>query len=176
MSKAVAMAMLVSAALGCQKQWYGAGQLYVWNGTLQAVTIDVQGRSPAKLTLFANSGELLDSRVAGPYVVRVATTGETLHAEVRKTKLTLVNLQAVGCFVRADVSGRYRRDRRPADVLELYRGQSVIAFESEIRVMPGQELPEQRPKTAYTFQRVATLDCSLIDDDKAVERYLMQLR
>ncbi|MEK7706133.1 MAG: hypothetical protein AAB426_14325 [Myxococcota bacterium] len=162
--------------MACQAQLHGTGELYVWNGTLKAVTVRVAGRSPAQLTLFANGGQLLDAQVAGTYQVHAGDGAAPIEAVVREGKLTLVNLDGVGCFVRADVSGMYRRDRSPAKVLEVYANRPVIDIDSEVRVFPGESLPAVRPKTVYTFQRLTVIDCSIARDESAVERYLRTLR
>lgn len=179
-SSAIATLLVVTSLMGCQRAWYGSGGIYIWNGTMRSIGVVVDGRTAADVELFAHMGKHLDDVIAGPYHFEIGTAdgsvSESVTAKVFKDRLTLVNVRREGCFVRADVSGMYRPDRRRVRVLEVYDRPSVIEFRDNIEVLPGQMLPVSKPRSPFAFQRLAVVDCDLIQDDLKVEKFVLGLR
>jgi hypothetical protein len=172
------LAMVSLASIACAEQIHGTGILYLYNGTGQRATVNLEGRTPVSEVLRPNTGKLVEDCVAGEYQVTIAK-GEDFPAllvtEVVKDRLTIINVDAAGCFARADVAGMYSKRKAPVRLLHLYR-ELVISIPDEIGVLPGRRMPDRRPKNAFAFQRVAVVPCEVAEDDWTVEDFLQRHR
>lgn len=179
MMRVLAAAVSLAGLCACNSHWYGAGLVYVWNGTEQGAQIEFQGANAMLLELEPGRGELLENVVAGPYTVTIRRSGgpETqVRTELRKELLTVVNVGRAACFARADVSGMYTAGRKPVSVTEVFRGQEILPMQVPIHVRPGEALPQKRPKSTFGFQRLAVVPCDLIEDTNSLEEHLRKIR
>jgi hypothetical protein len=171
-------AMVLLASIACAEQIHGTGTLYLYNGTDQRATVNLDGRTRVNEVLRSRTGKLVEDCIAGEYQVSIAA-GEGFPAlvvtEVVKDRLTIINVDAAGCFARADVAGMYNKKKAPVRLLQLYR-ELVISIPDEIGVLPGRRMPNRRPKNAFAFQRVAVVPCEVAEDDWTVEDFLQKQR
>jgi len=157
---------------GCQRQWYGAGTIYVWNGSDAALKFQIAGRAfdPALSTrLRSERGELLENVIAGSYrVVFESEEGSDSiqQFDVVKDRLTIVNAGAQGCFGRFDVAGMFRKkSSKPVRLLETYVGQESIQIVDDISILPGRRIPNEvrRVNQETVLQRLLLIPCDLVD-------------
>ena len=180
----VVLALLVLCATGCERLLYGAGQVYLWNGTGAVVQVEMSGKKQGTATLRPETGQLFEKVTAGPYTFALSRGGEkgdTLSVEVQDDLLSIVNIDGVGCFARANVIGMYQKGIEPIQVGEVYRGQKTIQQEGPIDIFPGQRLPQQAPRKPYSslsFLRLVVVPCELLkgDPDEAREKVVQFLR
>ena len=175
-----AILLTVLSAAACKSEWYGTSNVYAWNGTDQIVKLQVEGTDDLDLTLRPQSGELLRDVVAGPYTIVTKREGQpdvSARTEIRKGDLTVLNVDGLGCFARADVAGKYSANMRfPVQVVSEYSKDPVIRIESAIDVLPSELLPKNRPKSAYGFYRVSQVPCELIGDRNKMAEHLKEQR
>ena len=167
---------LVLECVGCEADIHGTGSLYVYNGTQDAVTVEIKGPTERSVSLEPRLGQMIDKAVAGTYQAtikkRSGGTTDTVSAQVVRERLTVINVGAAACFARTDVAGMYRKDRRPVVRLQVYSGVSVFQIPEAIDVPPGEMLPKHRSKGPYAFQRLSVVPCSIIKEDMNVEDYV----
>ena len=166
---------LAISLVGCESALYGEGVLFLWNGTEETVEFTIKGRTAGQASLKFERGELLESLVAGEYSVTAIKKGLPLPpvpVEIVKDRMTVFNLDGIGCFARTDVSGMYKRGKPPVRTLEIYRGEQVMPFKNEIAVKPGQRLPGEAPRLTResVFQRLVVIPCSLTEEEEADEK------
>jgi hypothetical protein len=167
---------IAAAVSGCREQWYGAGTVYVYNGTDAPVRVEMEGAKSLDLPLAAQTGQLLRDVVAGPYDVRFVREGaqaNTIPTEIHKDELTILNVDGAGCFARADVAGLYSQSRNVV-VHARFKGEQVFRVDTPIDVLPSEPLPRSRPKSAFGFQRVVVAPCSIIEDDRELIEHVQQ--
>jgi len=167
-----ALAASALMTLGCDSILYGEGSLYLWNGTEHPTTFIVAGTTPGEVTLKYERGQLLEGLVAGTYTVTPLRKGVPLapvEITLLQDRLTVYNHEGVGCFARTDVAGMYRRGRDPVRLLEIYRGEKVLALQDAIAIPPGQRLPVEAPRLSgeAVFQRLVVVPCKLTKGDRA---------
>jgi len=180
MHRALSVSLVLLSATGCAKELYGTGVVYLWNGTDDKAEVTFEGRSPSKVSLRPQSGELVNDVIAGPYQIALmkgGAMGGIVGTEVVKERLTIVNVDGASCFARADISGLYSRKAAPAVLKQVYQGDTVFSIPEEIGVMPGERPPEQRSKSVFGFFRVAVIPCALIKGNEfLIEDYLQKLK
>jgi hypothetical protein len=174
-------ALLVCAGItGCAKELYGTGVVYVWNGTDDKAEVTIEGRTTSKVSLRPQSGELVKDVIGGPYQIAImkgGTMSGIVGTELVKERLTIVNVAGAACFARADISGLYSRKTPPAQLKQVYQGDTVFSIPEEIGVLPGERPPEARSKSAYGFFRIAVIPCALTKGSEfLVEDYLQKLK
>jgi len=166
---------LVVLACGCDSVIYGAGTVYVWNGTEQLVELQSQGRTPFSTKLRPKTGQLFNDVVAGDYTVsarRGPDKAKQLPVTVHKELLTIINADGVGCFARANVFGMYSKGVDPVKLSELYSEQPVIQMQGMVDVLPGERLPAAAPRKPYsanTFLRIVVVPCDLMANEGRAE-------
>lgn len=175
-----ALLLVVLSAAACKTEWYGTSNVYAWNGSDQIVKLQLEGTDDLDLTLRPNSGELLRDVVAGPYTIVTKREGQadvSTRTEIRKGDVTILNVDGLGCFARADVAGKYSANMRfPVQIVSEYSKDTVIRIDSAIDVLPGEILPQKRPKSAYGFYRVSSVPCDTIGDRTKMAEYLKEQR
>jgi hypothetical protein len=176
----VAILLTILCAVACKSEWYGTSNVYAWNGTDQIVKLQLEGTDSLDLTLRPQSGELLRDVTAGPYTVVTKRDGQpdvTTRTELRKSDLTILNVDGLGCFARADVAGKYSANMRfPVQIVSEYSKDAVIRIDTAIDVLPGEILPAKRTKSAYGFYRVSQVPCELIGDRTKMAEHLKDAR
>ena len=168
-----ALAMIVGVS--CKGLVEGKGTVYVYNGTDAAATVKLEGSSPMQVELRPQSGQLLTGCVAGSYQISVARKGgfpEIMAAAIVRDRLTIINVGAAACFARADIVGMYGRSKPPVRVTEVYRGKAIISIPEEISVLPGEPVPQNRPRNTEIFFRVDVFPCAMADLNWKIEEYL----
>lgn len=167
---------------GCEESLRGKGTIFLWNGGEEPIELRVEGPSPVSVSLAKEQGRLLTESVAGTYQITALKAGKlqgTTALELERDKLTIFNMDGLGCFGRADVSGMYTRGKQPVRLLQRYQDETVITIADDVGALPGEPLPTKRPKSDYGFQRVAVVPCDLIQtlgSDFPIEEYIRKLR
>lgn len=165
--------------MACQAEWYGTGNVYVWNGTPLAMSVSIEGRTPGKLRVSADSGKAVRDAIAGPYRVTLERHGakaEHVEAELHKGRLLVINVGGAGCLARSNVIGMYRKGSQPVRLLELYTGEQIVPVADLVSLLPGDKLPTRKPKGALTFQRLSVVPCGITDDQRKVEAFVKRQR
>ncbi|MBC7792680.1 MAG: hypothetical protein H7Z43_03145 [Clostridia bacterium] len=173
--------LLVLSVMSCKSQWYGTSNVYAFNGSESVVRLQLEGTDKLDVTLRPSSGELLHNVTAGPYTITTKHEGgganKTLRTELRKGDLTILNVDGIGCFTRADYAGKYSPDRHfPVQVVTEYSKDETFRIDTPIEVLPGELLPNARPKSNYGFYRVIEVPCELIGDRPKLTEHLKGLR
>ncbi len=169
----------MASVVSCKSQWYGASNVYAWNGSDDTVQLQLEGSDALDVTLRPNSGELLRDVTAGPYTVvtKHKDGGDnSVRTELRKGDLTILNVDGLGCFARTDVAGKYTGSGFPVKVIAEYSKESVIRIDAHTDVLPGELLPQTRPKSAYGFFRVNQVPCELVGDRTKIAEHLKEVR
>ncbi len=167
--------LLLGLGTGCEKELYGTSTLYIYNGTEMAAEVSLSGRSTAKVTLRAGSGELVRDLIAGPYqiaIIKGGAMGGMLGTELVRDRLTLVNVDGSACFARADIAGMYNPSKAAVHLKQVYQGETLFSIPEEIGVLPGEAPPASRPKSAYSFFRVSVVPCDLVGNDYKLQDYI----
>lgn len=175
-----AILLLTMAAVSCKSQWYGTSNVYAWNGTDAIIRLQLEGTDALDITLRPQSGELLRNVTAGPYTIVTKREGQadsTARTELRKGDLTILNVDGLGCFARADYAGKYSPNQRfPVQVVTEYAKDSIFRIDVGIDVLPGENLPPKRHKSGFGFYRVAQVPCELVGDRVKMAENLKELR
>ncbi len=171
--------LLPAVLLGCERSLYGDGTIYLWNDTDEAVQVKVSGRSELSVTLPPGQGKLARDLIAGPYII-TQDAKELPGIELVQNQMVVVNIDGVGCLVRADLAGMYKKGRHRIRVLQTYRDEEVIVIPDLIAVPPGHYLPTSAPSRAEVFQRLTTVNCELLngksDENNRIIEHLKTLR
>jgi hypothetical protein len=174
--------LLVLCVMSCKSQWYGTSNVYAWNGSDSVVRLQLEGTDKLDVTLRPQSGELLRNVTAGPYTIVTRHEGvgggdKSQRTELRKGDLTILNVDGLGCFSRADYAGKYSPERKfPVQVVTEFSKDEIIRIDVPIDVLPSELLPNARPKSSYGFYRVAEVPCDLIGDRSKLAEHLRGLR
>jgi hypothetical protein len=163
-------------AAGCGKIIYGSGDLMIWNGSDQAVKVSVDGHSSGSYSVMSHMGERLEGAVAGRYRVTEQGSGRVYELELKDGGTAVVNIGAVACFARSDISGMYTTGKEPVRLLQILDRADVASFDVEIPVLPGEPPPPSRPKSAYAFQRLSEVPCSMLRDEAALADWVRKTR
>ncbi len=170
---------LVLLAAGCDSALYGTGVVYVFNGTEKSAEINLDGRTPRDLSLRAGGGQLLVDLVAGPYQVTIKQEGtfpQIVATEFVRERLTLINVGSAACFARADIVGMYSQHKAPVRLAQIYKDGLIFSIPEEISVLPGERVPDNRPRSAEVFFRVDVIPCELAAEQFKVEDHLHRRR
>ncbi|MEZ4271657.1 MAG: hypothetical protein R3C68_09565 [Myxococcota bacterium] len=176
------LSALVSV-MGCEKIFHGTGQLYIWNGSQTVVKVEASGSTPVVTVLQPESGHLFRDVTSGEYSMRVLSGSKStsLAGKINKDALTVLNVDKLGCFARANIIGMYQKGKEPVEVTEVYRGQLLIRQQGVIDVLPGEPMPVEAPRKPYAYLRFVVIPCDLVSDDSTttkenVAQYVRRLR
>jgi hypothetical protein len=172
------LAVLAAGSVGCGKVIYGGGDLFIWNGSNDRFEVDVNGRSSARFSLAAHTGQRVEDAVAGSYTVTQSKDDkQRVYDGVLKDGGTLlVNLEGAACFVRTDISGMYQAGKERVRLLQSYDQNDVLVLDLPIPVMPGEAVPATRPKSTNAFQRLSDVPCNLLRDQAGMAEYVRRSR
>lgn len=174
-----AILLIILGAVSCKSQWYGSSNVYAWNGSDEVVRLQLEGSDDLDVTLRPQTGELLRDVTAGPYTIVTKHsdgTDTSARTELRKGDLTILNADGLGCFARTDVAGKYTGNGFPVKVIAEYSKDPIIRIDAQTDVLPGEVLPQQRPKSAYGFYRVNQVPCELMGDRTKIAEHLREQR
>ena len=177
--RTVIISWLLFMVVACDSALYGTGMVYAYNGTNKSAEISLDGRTPTALSLRSGGGQLVVNLVAGPYQVTIKQPGtfpQILATEFVRDRLTLVNVDGAACFARADILGMYSQQKAPVKLSQIYRNELISSIREEISVLPGEHVPDARPRSAEVYLRADVIPCDLAGDDFKVEDYLNRHR
>ncbi len=159
--------------VGCGKLLFGSGTVFVWNGTDERQTVEVEGRSSESLTLSSHSGERIDA-VAGKYRVVQGKGGSqrAYEFDLKGDTTVVVSLNSAACFARSDISGMYQSGKERVRLVQTYDKVDVLTLDPEVPVLPGEPPPVSRPRSSYGLMRLSDVPCNLLRDEAGMAEWV----
>jgi hypothetical protein len=157
----------------------GEGKVFVWNGTERPVIVTVSGRTKAELPLRPGTGHLIEGAVAGDYVFTIQSDDGSemkVTAKVAVDRLFLLSVGGASCFVRADIAGMYQSGKPRVQVITSYEPAETYDLDDILHVYPGELPPSERPRSAFSFQRLYDVPCKLTKSEGDLLEHLRTMR